>query len=56
MFQTFDSGLEAEIAYRRERLTESGPSGQAVRARKARSRRALRGRRTEGAPAQPAAR
>lgn len=44
MFQAYNAGLEAEIAYRRERLADNGSS---PFSRGDRLRRTLRGRRIE---------
>lgn len=53
MFQAFDAGLEAEIAYRRERLAGSD---HVALTRWGRTRRTLRGRRIEGGPSPRATR
>jgi len=47
MFQAYDAGLAAEIAYRRERLAELARPAQSPGGR---ARRTLRGRRIQGAP------
>lgn len=49
MFQAYDAGLEAEIAYRRERLVASG---HAPLTRWGRPRRSLRGRKAQGGSSQ----